>query len=581
MHVPISWGEQDTPAWRGIDALSAVIEAHQDDVFRRGIQMRDAYKNGVDLAFAESALFNLRAQVGTAAKEIIQNPHYRNVGFEDLDSGKIRHVAGFIPLDPFAPVVWLKFGEIAEGLYEKIKPDEGLHENSALIKKRIQTLLMLNASLSTRELNKQEFLRINGTSVSPEFVYKQWKEVTIKYPDDAAKASLELCRALGIKGQKRKLTRDLQVHKSKAWDFLSKILDRTQSIVENEFDEESVVIESLDPDDSLQALELTELLGVMYDTSAEDRSRIEAQSLAVFMLELFNIRNSEVYQGSGSLKTTVARQVETCFDPSGSKKVYFNRLFFNKDGSIEKVVPMGMDKKARKIKLSKPHAYSGLVLFEGVDDKSAESNLTKLISRYYDKDVEEIYDQLRWRLVIPDMTTLDLVEDEDKYQYAKQILLDQGAALNLRHNHTAKKAEDLKVGEFMIDDSLNEKDELYRNMKLIGIIPDSNDPTGVGTNVEVQLNTIDLYEIEHGKNSPLSHDDFAELREITQNQNVLPVSHFEQGHEAMKRKKKKLTSRRENAITSGLQYVRTGRRDFASVVAPIEPSPPPEAEPLA
>ncbi|MEK9159105.1 MAG: hypothetical protein AAB383_00085 [Patescibacteria group bacterium] len=555
----------ETSSLQFLDTLHARLEA--GDAFDRGIQLKKELwaelepirlplEELIQELFAknEATIDEIKSRVHTLYAELVLRRF-------DLKKPRKRHLLAANPIDPDGQGVWRNVGDVAEAL--------SLTSNGVeLTQEKVRTLLLLNGTFGTRDLNQADILKIEliDKNFSPEDVYRAYQKVKItgKTSDNA---TLAFCKKLGLfhETSREEALKTIRITKAKAWAFLDQIFKyANKELAEMDTDQP---IKKLSVDHHLQPMSVFEWLEVMYDQKNGSKVRMEAQLLLKFALETFNVRSSPAYAGSTNLKEPVSASVQNSFESAkANEEVRYHRLRFNETGDIVTMEEGKFSDYARKIKLDDFDEFSKKLIFIDFDDKGCDPILTKFMTKEPDGDTKEIKDHLRCTVVAPDLTLKDLYyKDEAKkdpsrglqYTYAVLKSMGENAGLKYRDFKTMNKKAPLKVGEFTIEENLDGPNALFRNIKLLGIVANPQDEQELGTTLEIQFNTIDLHEVINGLNSPFDRAHYEGLRWIATADNCLPRSLYEQAHECLDAKKRTINSRRDRAIEASNVYIET------------------------
>lgn len=531
--------------------------------FRRGAQVSKELQAEILQHQAE-----IREQINTLLGNIpdsARHPLVRHLALTTLEKDKprSRHQLALTALDPNGKKLWEELSNTAQELAEAL-------EGITYTKEEIQTLLLLNALLNSRDLNESKILRVNGNEkrFSPKDIFEIWKQISTSKTKDPIERSLKFCRELGLFKETSDETAKeiIRERKNDAWKFLEHIMQEANDTLAEYADDTATKdhtnenIDELGISHRLQAMSLFEWVTIMFDRNENERIRLEAQLLLKFALEFHNIENSPAYKGSRQLKQEASAQVQNIITTTKHPDyALYNRLKFQKNGWI--INPEDERRKiqvpTREIQIEGFDEFKKKAIFISFDDKSAEATLIKLLTKDPDMNPQEIRDCLRCTLVIPDVTFADIDRCQRAREYFYAIGEACGKQMGLQYRALTSITDEnpLKVGEFTIEDNLAGPQQLFRNVKLLGIIPNRNDQDRLGTTLEIQINTIDLYEIIKGSNSPFGHEDYEGLRWVAVTYNTLPENLYPQAIPALAQKERRIVSRRSSAIESSHIYI--------------------------
>lgn len=554
------------------------------DFLHQRVESNDAFRRGIQL---EEDLWRVVEEIRPVLKRVLREffDHYhgpvqkvRKEGVHPLYDelvlqifnarrSKRRHQLAVNALDPDGQGVWENLQELATRIHAASE-QVGEEAQALLETERIRTLLLVNAILNARDLNESKILTIEpiDRNLAPVDVFEAYAKVK-RMGKKGENASLAFCKELGLFHETPRETalNTIRITKDKAWAFLKQMFAYANSVLSKAKTDDS--IHRLSINHRLQPKTLFEWVEVMFDKNHDPKTRIEVQLLLKFMLETFNIRSSAAYQGSTHLKAPVSATVQNAFEEeSGNEQVHYNRLTFNEAGEIEDVEQDQFVEDARTIKLRGFDEFSKKIIFIDFDDKGYDAILTKFLTKEPNERTKNIRDHLRCTLVAPDVTLKDLYYyDADKQkpsrglQYAYAVLKAAGKRVGLvyREFDSITTEEPLEVGEFTIEENLDGPQVLFRNVKLLGIVPSKDDSQELGTTLEIQFNTIDLHEVVNGNNSPFNREHYEGLRWIATADTCLQRSHYKQAHEALEAERRRMVNRRRVGMRSSNQYIQT------------------------
>ncbi len=558
------------------DFLDKVHQTAAEGRFRRGIQLDHELQEEI-VEEKERILEHITKVLRHRPKKEDEavHPLYEHLILKTHSNGQFakKHLMSLSPIDPDGIGVWNNLEELARKIADNI-PNE-IKKNYS--KARIKTLLLLNGILNTRVLNNANIIVVgygeHSRRCSPKDIFDYYKKIK-RGGQTPENASLSLCRALGLFPNENRAEhlKMIQEKQNKAWRFLSSMIEHMNEKLRAMPREKGETIKLLSIDAKLQQKTLFEWVGIMLDPNENAKKRIESHLLLKFTLEFYNIEESREYIGSKELKARIAEAVQSNFEEDVFTQVHYNRLNFDKNGSIENVEENCMVEDARTIVLEDKNGqfkrFSKQVMVGYFDDKKSDSILTKLITRQTEGTTENIKDHLRCTLVLPDVTLQDFENDENAKPYAHSILMKIGSSTGLvyREHSSIDKEHPLGLGEFTIEENLDSS-ILFKNIKLLGNIPNRKDDTVIGSTLEIMLNTIDLHEVLNGNNSPFDHQHYEDLRMFAAIQNCFPRSHYKQGHACLGEHIRSVNARRERASISAKAYLKRPPSQNSSAAA--------------
>ncbi|MFA5793047.1 MAG: hypothetical protein WC897_04245 [Candidatus Gracilibacteria bacterium] len=520
--------------------------------FRRGAQLSKTLTDPTESHRAE-----ILAVIGKYAQALPKDypqSHFLRPANKPDGTPNARHHWALSPLDRTGNALWIELEQVAD----KIKGT--LTDITAGTD--VQTMLLLGNILNSRTANTNQILTINGTGrkISPKEIYDIWKEMdTGANTTDSTQKSIEFCRRIGIEleaGKEKETIRDV---KDMAWIFLSKIMRNANDVLAVAEGEETITI--LGISDTLHNISLFEWLSTLFEKTGDPTLRLEAQLLLKLSLEFFNITNSKAFKNGTQMLPAVDKKVQEVLTPTNETTRY-NRLKFKNSGKkteIEIDINKFKSTPLRRIEIAGFDQFKKRAIFIGFNHKGEESILTKLLTREPDANPEELRDILRCTLVIPDVTTEDLTTNaNEEKDYFKAIARKLGEQMGLSYREESTvKDNPLQVGEFTIEDDLQKKDSLFRNIKLLGVLPDPKDPTQIGTTIEIQINPIDLHEVTNGIDSPFGHDKYEAMRNCNVAKNTLAEDLYPQAIAELDKHYARLEEERGKAIKAGIEYTKT------------------------
>lgn len=538
------------------DLASLLNEARsevENDGFRRGMQL--SHDLTTLILAKESEILKATEKYAAVLPKGYPQSHFLRPTLSKDGCVNARHHLALSPLDRNGAIVWNELEKVAKEIAKLLETPE---DEDAI--EEIQTTLLLGTIINSRKANKSNILTINGTGkqMSPEKIYAIWKKGTESEEDNIQK-SITLCKELGINLEQATLGE----MKAMAWGFLSKIMKNANNLLDESITDDTIT--NIGISDTLQAMTIFEWLSLLFDKNQPQMLRLEAQLLLKLSLEFFNITNSRAFKNGTQMLREVKKQIQEVLPLMPEKRARYNRLKFtykNDQTEIEVEEDKFESTPLRGISIDGFDQFKKQAIFIGFDHKKAESILTKLLTRDSNSNPEDIRDILRSTLVIPDVTTASLITNENgEKEYFKAIAMKLGEQMGLTYReYDDVKNNPLKVGEFTIEDNSEATNTIYRNFKLLGLLPDPKDANQIGTTVEIQINPIDIYELEKGINSPFKHNKYEAIRDVDVAKNMLAEDLYPQAITVLDEFYAKLKEERHAGTEAGILYAKNRKK---------------------
>ena len=578
------------------------IEA-EDNKFRRGIQIEPHLSQ--ELTFIKRRIKALMEELDSVIRAAAKGPEtpektealtllnslpkesrlilLKGVGKDDQEARDLgRHILANAVIDPNGKEVWTTVKEIAQTLEAWFQKSE-IPVDEALRGDNLPPLILSNGIINTRDLNRKRILKVpfvKGYRSTAEFfkAYNRVTELHQNLPEGKSISSeaedLALLRNLGAeihRVEEANVIQTIRVNKTKAIAWLKTIFVQTNEVMKAELEDET--IETIDLDNELEVMGLMELARTMFKRDKKADTREESQILLRLIFEMINIRRSDAYAATGPFREAAQKNMMGLFEKGTFEKVLLEELEFDDKGNIVAVRPDRVTKDARVAVI---HTEAGpervKLLWTPFDEKGADPILLKMMTREASQEADDVRDHVRSALEFPEITINDLTKRPEKKELVKQTLIAAGQSLGLKYvpYEETDDFKNLKPGQFTVEDCTSEDKGLFKNMKAVGIFADKEDPTRIGTTVEIQGNPGDLNRIVEGKNSPFAHPEYDKLRKAETAKNILSRSRRPQAHRALNSYIAKAKQRRKVASKAAEEWITQKNGSHSS--SPDEPA---------